>query len=71
MLLPLRNLGAYLKANYPTDDGIEGHGRLLAFLSAYLQGERVTVPADAVISVEHERSGKTEEIQLQFRWSTE
>ena len=46
MLLPLRNLGAYLKANYPTDDGIEGHGRLLAFLSAYLQGERVTVPDD-------------------------
>jgi len=33
-------------------------------------GERVTVPADAVISVEHERSGDTEEIELQFRWST-
>jgi energy-coupling factor transporter ATP-binding protein EcfA2 len=44
ILLPLRNLGAYLKANHPTDDGTEGHGRLLAFLRAYLQGERVTVP---------------------------
>src|SRR5262249_51445834 len=46
ILLPLRNLGAYLKANHPTDDGTEGHGRLLAFLHAYLQGERVTVPGD-------------------------
>ena len=46
ILLPLRNLGAYLKANHPTDDGTEGHGRLLAFLHAYLQGERVTVPDD-------------------------
>ena len=46
ILLPLRNLGAYLKANHPTDDGTEGHGRLLAFLHAYLQGERVTVPSD-------------------------
>ena len=31
-------------------------------------GERVTVPGDAEISVEHERSGRTEEIELQFRW---
>jgi formylglycine-generating enzyme required for sulfatase activity/energy-coupling factor transporter ATP-binding protein EcfA2 len=46
ILLPLRNLGAYLKANYPADDGTEGHGRLLEFLRAYLQGERIDVPAD-------------------------
>jgi amphi-Trp domain-containing protein len=32
-------------------------------------GERVTVPGDAEISVEHERSGKDEEVELQFRWS--
>jgi hypothetical protein len=46
ILLPLRNLGAYLKAHYPADDGTEGHDRLLAFLRAYLQGERITVPDD-------------------------
>src|SRR4029453_1379217 len=46
ILLPLRNLGAYLKANHPTDDGTEGHGALLPFLHASLQGERVTVPID-------------------------
>ena len=32
ILLPLRNLGAYLKAKYPEEDGTEGHGRLLEFL---------------------------------------
>jgi formylglycine-generating enzyme required for sulfatase activity/energy-coupling factor transporter ATP-binding protein EcfA2 len=46
ILLPLRNLGAYLKANYPTDDGTEGHGRLLEFLREYLRGERIDIPDD-------------------------
>src|SRR5215510_3059879 len=46
ILLPLRNLGAYLKAHHSTDDGTEGHERLLAFLHAYLQGERVIVSND-------------------------
>jgi len=46
ILLPLRNLGAYLKTNYPVEDGTEGHGRLLEFLRAYLQGERIEVPDD-------------------------
>jgi formylglycine-generating enzyme required for sulfatase activity len=46
ILLPLRNLGAYLRTNYPTDDGTEGHARLLLYLRAYLQGERIAVPDD-------------------------
>jgi energy-coupling factor transporter ATP-binding protein EcfA2 len=46
ILLPLRNLGAYLKANYPSDDGTEGHQRLLEFLRLYLYGERINVPDD-------------------------
>src|SRR4030095_5044708 len=33
ILLPLRNLGAYLKSHHATDDGTEGHQRLLAFLA--------------------------------------
>ena len=32
-------------------------------------GERITVPAGAAISVEHERVGSEEEVELQFRWS--
>lgn len=32
-------------------------------------GERVSVPASAIISVEHEREGDKEELELQLRWS--
>lgn len=31
-------------------------------------GERVTVPRDAVLSVEHERGDGEEEIELQLKW---
>ena len=45
ILLPLRNLGAYLK-KHDEEDGIEGHGRLLEFLHASLHAERIFVPED-------------------------
>jgi amphi-Trp domain-containing protein len=32
-------------------------------------GERVSIPSDATISVEHERDGDTEEVEFQIRWS--
>jgi amphi-Trp domain-containing protein len=31
-------------------------------------GERIYVPASAVFSVEHERSGDDEEIEFQIKW---
>lgn len=34
-------------------------------------GERVSVSPDAHISVEHERSGNVEEIELQIRWEND
>ena len=33
-----------------------------------VDGERVSVPPDAVIAVAHERSGKEEEIEFQISW---
>lgn len=33
-------------------------------------GERVVVPADAVISIEHERGDSEEEIEFQLKWTT-
>ena len=33
-----------------------------------VKGERVYIPADAVISVEHERSGGNEEMEFQLKW---
>jgi amphi-Trp domain-containing protein len=34
-----------------------------------IAGERVTVPADAVFTVEHEREGGMEEIEFQIKWA--
>lgn len=34
-------------------------------------GERVAVPARAVINIEHERGSKEEEIEFQLKWKNE
>lgn len=34
-----------------------------------IAGERMFVPAKAIFNIEHERSGKEEEIEFQIRWS--
>ncbi|HSH75859.1 MAG TPA: amphi-Trp domain-containing protein [Longimicrobiales bacterium] len=34
-------------------------------------GERVSVPPDAVISVEHERGAGVEEVEFQIRWQND
>lgn len=31
-------------------------------------GERLRVPADVVFNIEHERVGRTEELEFQLRW---
>jgi amphi-Trp domain-containing protein len=33
-----------------------------------IAGERVSVPPDAVINIEHEREGRREEIEFQLKW---
>lgn len=33
-----------------------------------ISGERVSVPPDAVINIEHEREGSGEEIEFQLKW---
>ena len=32
-------------------------------------GERISVPTKAIFNIEHERSGKEEEIEFQIKWS--
>ncbi|MDX1493500.1 MAG: amphi-Trp domain-containing protein [Longimicrobiales bacterium] len=34
-------------------------------------GERVSIPSDATISVEHEREGQEEEVEFQIRWTND
>ncbi len=31
-------------------------------------GERITIPPDAVINIEHERSSQDEEVEFQLKW---
>ncbi len=38
--------------------------------SIQVAGERIAVPRDAAVSVEHERDGGIEEIEFQIRWKT-
>lgn len=33
-----------------------------------IAGERINVPAAATFTIEHEREGKHEEIEFQFKW---
>jgi amphi-Trp domain-containing protein len=33
-----------------------------------IAGERIYVPADAVVNIEHERGSKQEEIEFQIKW---
>lgn len=36
-----------------------------------IAGERITVPPDVVVNIEHERGKHTEEIEFQLKWSLE
>lgn len=33
-----------------------------------IAGERIYIPARAILNVEHEREGKKEEVEFQFKW---
>lgn len=33
-------------------------------------GERISVPPDAIINIEHEREGGQEEVEFQIKWTT-
>ncbi len=45
ILLPLRQIGAFLRAHSPAEDGTEGHALLLDFLLRSLRNERIELPA--------------------------
>jgi hypothetical protein len=33
-----------------------------------IAGERIYIPAGATFNIEHEREGKIEEVEFQFKW---
>lgn len=60
---------------YPTKQFIKKLHRLAECLEEgrpfviQVAKERVYVPADAVINIEHERDGDNEEIEFQLKWT--
>ena len=36
--------------------------------SIQIAGEKISVPENAIINIEHERDGKSEEIEFQIKW---
>jgi len=61
---------------YPKKDFIAKLRRLAdalergAGFSVQVAGERVFMPRDATVGVEHEREGGVEELEFQMRWKT-
>jgi amphi-Trp domain-containing protein len=59
---------------YPTKKFIEKLRRLADSLEAgtrftiQVANERINVPANAVINIEHERAGDEEELEFQLKW---
>ena len=63
-----------IEKNYPRTQFVAKLRRLADCLEndtrfrLQVAGERVSVPPDAVISIEHERGSRDEEIELQLKW---
>jgi len=61
--------------NYSPEHFVRKLRRLATSVSAEkpfrirIAGERVTIPSNAIISIEHERDRKTEKIEFQFKWN--
>lgn len=64
-----------MEKTYPTAEFVAKLRRLADALETgkrfaiMIGGERLSVPSDAVFSVEHEREGKREEIEFQIKWT--
>ncbi len=65
-----------IEKNYPTKKFIEKLRRLADALESgktfriQIAGERISIPSDAVISLEHERSSSGEEVEFQLKWGS-
>ena len=63
-----------IEKEYPTREFIAKLRRLADALEQgksfdiQIAGERIYIPADAVINIEHEREGDDEEVEFQLKW---
>jgi len=66
-----------IEKNYPVKQFVKKLRRLTDCIEQgqkfqiQVAGERISIPATAIINIEHERSGSVEELEFQLRWSPE
>jgi len=66
-----------IEKNYPVKQFVKKLRRLADCIEQgqkfqiQVAGERISIPATAIINIEHERSGSVEELEFQLRWSLE
>ena len=66
-----------IEKNYPVKQFIKKLRRLADCLEQgqrfqiQVAGERVSIPATAVINIEHERGVSSEEVEFQLKWTLE
>ena len=66
-----------IEKNYPVKQFVKKLRRLADCIEQgqkfqiQVAGERISIPANAIINIEHERSGSVEELEFQLRWSPE
>jgi amphi-Trp domain-containing protein len=67
--------GRDVEKGYPRARFVEKLRRLADALESgdrfriQVAGERVSIPPDAIVNIEHEREGDAEEIEFQLRWT--
>ena len=66
-----------IEKNYPVKQFVKKLLRLAdcieqgQMFQIQVAGERISIPAAAIINIEHERNGSVEELEFQLRWSPE
>lgn len=66
-----------IEKNYPVKQFVKKLRRLADCIEQgqkfqiQVAGERISIPAAAIINIEHERSRSVEELEFQLRWSPE
>ncbi len=64
-----------IEKNYPVKQFVKKLRRLADCIEQgqrfqiQVAGERVSIPATAIINIEHERNGSSEELEFQLKWS--
>ena len=67
--------GRDIEKGYPAKQFVEKLRRLADCIEQgkrfriQIDGERISVPPDATINIEHEREGRNEEVEFQLKWS--